>query len=92
MPTILRFGRYVVYFWSNENNPREFIHVHISVQRPGSNATKLWITSNGKAEVYNNNSNIPAKDLQKIINAIENNISIIENAWLDRFGEIHYIR
>lgn len=30
MPQILRIGPYIIYFWSNENNPLEPIHVHIT--------------------------------------------------------------
>ena len=67
MPTILRIGKYIIYFWSNENNPREFIHVHISVKRAPPNATKLFITSNGEIVVYNNNSKIPEKDLLMVL-------------------------
>ena len=92
VPTILRIGRYVIYFWSNENNPREFIHVHISVKHAAPNSTKLWITSNGDVIVFNNNSKIPEKDLNRIIEVIKNNIAEIESAWFDNFGEIHYIR
>lgn len=92
VPTILKIGRYVVYFWSNENNPREFIHVLVSVRRAGSNATKLWIASSGEVLVDNNNSKIPEKDLNGIIDVIKNNIPDIEDAWFKRFGEIRHIR
>ena len=30
MPQIFRVGPYSIYFWSNENNPLEPIHVHIA--------------------------------------------------------------
>jgi len=29
MPQIFRIGSYVIYFWSNENNPIEPVHVHV---------------------------------------------------------------
>ncbi|MEY8325927.1 DUF4160 domain-containing protein [Lachnospiraceae bacterium 54-11] len=30
MPQIFRIGSYIIYFWSNENNPPEPVHVHIA--------------------------------------------------------------
>ncbi len=44
MPQIFKFGPYLVYFWSNENEPKEPIHVHISIGKPSKNSTKIWIT------------------------------------------------
>ena len=49
MPQIFRIGPYIVYFWSNENDPLEPVHVHIAEGRATSNATKVWITSSGKS-------------------------------------------
>lgn len=34
MPQLFRIGPYLVYFWSNENNPVEPVHVHIAEGRP----------------------------------------------------------
>jgi len=45
MPQVFRVGSYWVYFWSNENDPLEPVHVHISKGKPVKNATKIWITS-----------------------------------------------
>ena len=39
VPQILRIGPYIVYFWSNENNPLEPVHVHIAEGRANANAT-----------------------------------------------------
>ena len=49
MPQIFRIGSYTVYFWSNEGNPLEPVHVHIAEGRPYQNATKVWITKTGHA-------------------------------------------
>ena len=90
MPTILRIGRYVIYFWMNENNPREPLHVYIAVRHAVPNATKLWITSSGEVIVCNNNSRIPERDLRGIIDAVKENIDDITEEWRERFGEIRY--
>ena len=59
MPQLLRIRPYSIYFWSNEGNPLETIHVHISEGRAKSTATKIWITSTGNVLLSNNNSQIP---------------------------------
>ena len=56
---ILRIGPYSIYFWSNEGDPLEPIHVHVSEVRASATATKIWITSTGKTILSNNNSKIP---------------------------------
>ncbi len=90
MPTIFRIGRYVVYFWTNEGEPREPIHVHVALGHAEPNATKIWITREGKAVLANNNSRIPVKGLGRIIKAIEEESNTIINEWLDYFGEVNF--
>ena len=90
MPQLLRIGPYSIYFWSNENNPLEPVHVHISEGRATANATKLWITSTGKVILCNNNSKIPEKILKNLIRMVEANSAEIIDELLERFGEIKY--
>ena len=90
MPQILRIGPYIVYFWSNENDPLESVHVHIAEGRATANATKIWITSTGKALVCNNNSHIPERILKRMMRIIEGNSSEIVAMWLEHFGELKY--
>lgn len=61
MPQIFRIGPYSVYFWLNENDPPEPIHVHIAEGKATANATKIWITNTGKAILSNNKSQIPMR-------------------------------
>lgn len=51
MPQVFKVGAYWVYFWANEGEPIEPIHVHISEGSPKKNATKVWITAAGKCIV-----------------------------------------
>lgn len=90
MPQIFRIGTYTVYFWMNESNPLEPIHVHISEGVPSSNATKLWITKTGKSLLCNNNSRIPDRKLKYIQKIIEARSNEIIQKWCDIFGEISY--
>ena len=48
MPQVFKIGPYWVYFWSNEQEPLEPIHVHVHPGAPTRNATKIWITQSGK--------------------------------------------
>ena len=90
MPQIFRIGSYIVYFWSNENNPLEPIHVHVAEGRAIANGTKIWITSSGKALLCNNASKIPEKILRNLMRVIDANSSIIIDKWYAQFGEIRY--
>ena len=90
MPQILRIGPYSIYFWSNEGNPLETVHVHIAEGRANASATKIWITSTGRAILSNNNSKIPEKVLSRLIRLVEANSAEIIEEWLNRFGEIKY--
>ena len=90
MPQIFRFGSYWVYFWTNENNPLEPIHVHISQGHPSANATKIWITKTGKCLLCNNNSKIPERTLRNMMRMIEARNTDVIQKWLEYFDEIRY--
>lgn len=90
MPQIFRIGSYIVYFWSNENDPLEPIHVHIAEGMATANATKVWISSSGKALLCNNASRIPQKELRSFMRVIEANSKKIIDKWYSQFHEIRY--
>ncbi len=90
MPQVFKIGPYIVYFWSNENEPLEPIHVHVAEGRATANATKIWITSTGKAVVCNNSSQIPDRILHGIVRIIEGNSQQIIEQWVEHFGEIKF--
>ena len=90
MPQVFKIGSYWVYFWSNENDPLEPIHVHVSQGEPSGNATKIWITKSGGCYLDHNNSQIPPHVLRNIMDMIEaRSIEVIQK-WQDFFGEINY--
>jgi hypothetical protein len=90
MPQIFRIGSFVVYFWANEGNPMEPIHVHVAEGKAVPNATKIWITSKGKVLLCNNNSKISDVVLRNIMKHIEANSELIISKWCEQFGEIRY--
>lgn len=86
MPQIFSIGPYLIYIWTNEGKPLEPIHVHVAEKHPEKHATKIWITSNGKCLLENNNSNIPAATLKNIMRIIETRSFEIISKWKDLFG------
>lgn len=90
MPQIFKIGAFWVYFWSNENDPLEPVHVHVAEGRPKANGTKIWITSSGKCLIENNDSQIPEKALRNIARIIEARSDEIIEKWISFFGEIRY--
>ena len=90
MPQELKIGPYSVYSWSNENNPLEPVHVHITEGKAGPNATKVWITSTGKTLLCHNNTEIPERILRRLLRIIEANSQQIIADWAAHFGEITY--
>ena len=90
MPQVFKIGSYWVYFWTNENQSLEPVHVHISEGKPVQNATKVWVTSSGKTLLANNNSNIPAVTLRNIMRILETRSDEIISKWIKYFGEAKY--
>lgn len=89
MPQIFKVGTWTVFFWSNESEPLEPIHVHIGT-KASPNATKVWLTSTGKCYLCHNRSRIPQHELRMILRLIEARSKQVEDAWLSHFGEISY--
>lgn len=88
MPQVFKFGPYTVYFWSNEGNPQEPIHVHVSIGEPDANGLKIWITENGHCFPDNprGNRQISKKALKDILPVIEAESDYIVEKWFDHFG------
>ncbi|MBR2215338.1 MAG: DUF4160 domain-containing protein [Selenomonadaceae bacterium] len=90
MPQIFKVGAYWVYFWANENDPLEPIHVHIAEGKPTANATKVWITQTGKCLLCHNKSNIPSITLRNIMRIIEARSAEVIQKWKSYFSEIDF--
>ena len=90
MPQLLRIGPYTFYFWSNESEPLEPVHVHIVEGRPTPDATKIWITATGRALLCHNKSKIPERVLNRLLRVVEANACEFVQAWREHFGEARY--
>jgi hypothetical protein len=77
MPTVFISRRYRFFFFSNdESEPR---HVHIE---SGDNHAKFWLEPIQLAKVFGFNS----KELNEILDLIEENAKIIEEKWNAHFN------
>jgi Domain of unknown function (DUF4160) len=80
MPLLLRHGPYKFFFYSNEGNPREPIHVHV---RSSNGEAKIWLEPTiGLTESFGFNS----RELSAIIKIVIDNRAAFERAWCEYFG------
>jgi hypothetical protein len=86
---LVDFLGYAIYFWLNESEPLEPVHVHVSKGRPTPNATKIWVTRNG-VRLEHNNSQIPRNELKELLNFINENKNTIIVEWATRFGRTDF--
>ncbi len=81
MPTVLRWKGYRFFFFSNEGDPIEPVHVHIRKDR---NVAKFWLEPVvALAESYGMNP----QELNKLQKVVENNAKLFKKAWYEYFGE-----
>ncbi|BCH55044.1 DUF4160 domain-containing protein [Agrobacterium vitis] len=80
MPVLLRHGPYKFFFYSNEGNPREPIHVHV---RSAQGEAKIWLEPTiGLSESFGFNS----RELSAIIKIVIDNRAAFTRAWGEYFG------
>ena len=90
MPQVFRVSGYLVFLWANEGKPLEPIYFHITDGVPTENCTKVWLTASGHCLLCNNKSHIPTEKLRRILLIAEARHKMIEDKWLEFFGEITY--
>lgn len=90
MPQVFKVGGYWVYFWSNENDPLEPVHVHVCLGAPQRNATKIWITKAGKCLLCHNHSQINERVLRNIMDVIEARSGEVLEKWQAHFGRMEF--
>jgi hypothetical protein len=80
MPVFFRYKGYQFFFFSNEGNPREPLHVHV---RHGDARAKFWISPVALASNYG----FSASALNELANIVADNAALIERTWHDYFGD-----
>jgi hypothetical protein len=80
MPKVFDWNGYRFHFFSNEGDPREPVHVHVT-RAPAT--AKFWI----EPEVsLASNKGFSSKVLSQLMSVIESRAEEIERAWNDHFG------
>lgn len=80
MPTVFRHGSFRFFFYSNEGDPREPIHIHV---RDGNGEAKFWI---GDDIVLARSSGYDARTLRRLSKIVDENRDLIEKMWNDYFS------
>ncbi len=80
MPTVFRYDGFRFFFYSNEGDPREPVHVH--VVRDGAEA-KFWVTP--KAALARS-AGFDARTLRQLKRIVEERQDEIRTAWHEHFG------
>ncbi len=80
MPGVFRYKGIRVFFFSNEGQPREPVHVH--AQR-AQDLAKIWLYPDiAVAESYGFSSS----ELKELVEVIRQNKDAIERGWHEHFG------
>ena len=81
MPQVCKILGYLIFFWSREEN--EPPHVHICKGKPHKDATKIWMEELPRLE--HNKSEIPAHDLNRIMQWLTINRDFVIAKWNEHF-------
>jgi hypothetical protein len=77
MPTVLRWGSYRAFFYSNEGG--EPPHVHV---RSGDREAKFWLHDLSVAA----NAGFPAHEIGAIVRELRSQRAVLEGKWHEHFG------
>lgn len=80
MPVVFRYKSFRFFFYSNEGNPREPLHIHV---RSGEGEAKFWL----KPAVHLAGSEgYDARTLRELSQAVADNAELIERTWNEYFA------
>lgn len=80
LPVVFRQKGYRFFFYSNEGDPMEPLHIHV---RKGEAVAKSWLVPQVcLAESYSMSS----AELRELIEVIKDNKDLIERYWNEHFG------
>jgi hypothetical protein len=81
MPIVFESGGFKFFFFSNEGNPREPLHIHV---RKAEKMAKFWLKPHvALSESYG----MTGKELRYISKVISENANLIEVTWREYFNE-----
>jgi len=80
MHVVFRYKAFNFFFYSNEGNPREAMHVHV---RSANGEAKFWLTPT----VYLADSDgFDARTLRELQGVVTDNKQLIERSWNEHFA------
>ena len=80
MPVVFRYRGIRFYFFSNEGNPREPIHIH-ALSSDGE--AKFWLNPTVRVA---DSIGFSARALRELLEVVERRRTVIEEAWHEHFG------
>ncbi len=80
MPTIFRYSGYRFFFYSNEGDPLEPLHVHVI---KGENVAKFWLDPE---IVVSQSYGMNSSELTKLAKIIDDHRDLIRKAWDEHFN------
>ena len=80
MPVVFRYRGIRFFFFSNEGNPREPIHIHAL---RGESEAKFWLQPSVRVA---GSVGFTARDLTELVAVVERHRPVIEQAWHEHFG------
>lgn len=80
MPVILRVNGFRFFFYSNEGNPLEPVHIHVM---KAGNEAKFWLVP---CITLVSNDGFDARVLRELAGVVEDNQTLFLEAWNDYFS------
>jgi hypothetical protein len=80
MPVVFRYNGIRFFFYSNEGDPREPVHIHAQL---GSSVAKIWLHPD---VCIATSSGFSAKEQAVLMDAVERNRELIERRWYEHFS------
>ena len=80
MPVVFRHKNFRFFFYSNEGNPREPIHIHV---KNADGDAKFWVLPTVRLA---DSEGLDAKTLRELASIVEANKDLIEEAWNEYFA------
>jgi hypothetical protein len=79
MPVVFKYRGYRFFFYSNEGDPLEPLHIHV---RRGESVAKFWVLPQvSLVESYA----MSASELRELSKVVKNNKELIERFWNEHF-------
>ncbi|MCL1477841.1 DUF4160 domain-containing protein [Marinobacter sp. M3C] len=80
MPVVFRYQGFKFFFYSNEGNPLEPVHIHVRI---AGKEAKFWLSDE---VTMARNDGFDARTIRVLLGVVEQNKQLLEDAWHDYFA------